>query len=62
MVNVVTVEEFRSKALEAVDMYQKVPEEDRKPCTFVLDSLGLLPPEKEIIDPPNEKLVRDLTK
>lgn len=62
VVNVVTVEEFRSKALKAVDMYQKAPEEDRKPCMFVLDSLGMLSTEKEITDALNEKLVRDMTK
>ena len=48
VVNVVTVEEFRSKALKAVDLYLKKPEEDRKPCMFVLDSLGMLSTEKEI--------------
>ena len=62
VVNVVTVEEFRSKALKAVDMYQKTPEEDRKPCMFVLDSLGMLSTEKEIRDALDEKLVRDMTK
>jgi len=62
VVNVVTVEEFRSKALKAVDMYLKTPEEDRKPCMFVLDSLGMLSTEKEITDALNEKQVRDMTK
>ena len=37
VVNVVTIEEFRVKALKAVDKYMKMPEEDRKPCMFVLD-------------------------
>jgi RecA/RadA recombinase len=62
VVNVVTVEEFRSKALKAVDMYLKTPEEDRKPCMFVLDSLGMLSTEKEIRDALDEKQVRDMTK
>jgi len=62
VVNVVTVEEFRSKALKAVDMYLKTPEEDRKPCIFVLDSLGMLSTEKEIRDALDEKQVRDMTK
>ena len=62
VVNVVTVEEFRSKALKAVDMYLKKPEEDRKPCMFVLDSLGMLSTEKEITDALNDKQVRDMTK
>ena len=62
VVNVVTVEEFRSKALKAVDLYLKKPEDERKPCMFVLDSLGMLSTEKEITDALNEKQVRDMTK
>jgi len=62
VVNVVTVEEFRSKALKAVDIYLKKPEEERKPCMFVLDSLGMLSTEKEINDALNDKQVRDMTK
>ena len=62
VVNVVTVEEFRSKALKAVDIYLKTPEEERKPCMFVLDSLGMLSTEKEITDALNDKQVRDMTK
>ena len=60
--NVVTVEDFRSKALKAVDIYLKKPVEDRKPCMFVLDSLGMLSTEKEITDALNDKQVRDMTK
>ena len=62
VVNVVTIEEFRTKALKAVDMYLKAPVEDRKPCMFVLDSLGMLSTTKEITDALNEKEVRDMTK
>ena len=62
MVNVVTIEEFRSKALKAVDIYLKKPEDERKPCMFVLDSLGMLSTEKEITDALNDKQVRDMTK
>ena len=62
VVNVVTIEEFRSKALKAVDIYLKKPEDERKPCMFVLDSLGMLSTEKEITDTLNEKQVRDMTK
>ena len=62
VMNVVTVEEFRSKALKTVDRYLKEPEEDRKPLMFVLDSLGMLSTEKEITDALNEKQVRDMTK
>ena len=62
VVNVVTIEEFRSKALKAVDIYLKTSIEDRKPCMFVLDSLGMLSTEKEIRDALDDKQVRDMTK
>ena len=62
VVNVVTIEEFRSKALRAVDIYLKTPIEERKPCMFVLDSLGMLSTEKEIRDALDDKQVRDMTK
>ena len=62
VINVVTIEEFRSKALKAVDKYLQMPIEDRKPCMFVLDSLGMLSTEKEITDALNDKQVRDMTK
>jgi RecA/RadA recombinase len=62
IVNVVTIEEFRTKALKAVDIYLKKPEEERKPCIFVLDSLGMLSTEKEIKDALDDKQVRDMTK
>ena len=62
VVNVVTIEEFRSKALRAVDIYLKTDEDKRKPCMFVLDSLGMLSTEKEIRDALDDKQVRDMTK
>jgi RecA/RadA recombinase len=62
VVNVVTIEEFRSKALKAVDLYLKKPVEERKPCMFVLDSLGMLSTNKEIGDALAEKDSRDMTK
>jgi RecA/RadA recombinase len=62
VVNVVTIEEFRSKALKAVDLYLKKSLEERKPFIFVLDSLGMLSTEKEITDALNDKQVRDMTK
>ena len=62
VVNVVTIEEFRTKALKAVDKYLQMPLEERKPCLFVLDSLGMLSTEKEIRDALDDKQVRDMTK
>ena len=60
--NVVTIEQFRTKALKAVDIYLKSKTEERKPCMFVLDSLGMLSTEKEINDALEDKQVRDMTK
>ena len=62
VVNVVTIEEFRTKALKAVDIYLKTDTTERKPCMFVLDSLGMLSTEKEIRDALDDKQVRDMTK
>ena len=62
VVRVVTIEDFRNKALKAVDIYLKAPVEERKHCMFVLDSLGMLSTDKEITDALNEKQVRDMTK
>ena len=62
VINVVTIEEFRTKALKADDKYLQMPIEDRKPCMFVLDSLGMLSTEKEIRDALDDKQVRDMTK
>ena len=62
VVNVVTIEEFRTKALKAVDKYLQMPTDERKPCMFVLDSLGMLSTEKEIRDALDDNQVRDMTK
>ena len=62
VINVVTIEEFRTKALKAIDIYLKTNIEERKPCMFVLDSLGMLSTEKEIRDALDDKQVRDMTK
>ena len=62
VMNVVTIEEFRTKALQVVDRYMKEPEESRQPMMFVLDSLGMLSTGKEITDALADKQVRDMTK
>lgn len=62
ILNVVTIEEFRTKALKAVELYLKKPIDDQKPCMFVLDSLGMLSTNKEINDTLAEKDTRDMTK
>jgi RecA/RadA recombinase len=62
VMNVVTIEDFRSKALQVADRYMKQPESDKQPMMFVLDSLGMLSTQKEITDALDEKNVRDMTK
>ena len=62
VLNVVTIEEFRTKALQCVDKYLKVEKDERQPMMFVLDSLGMLSTEKEITDALADKNVRDMTK
>ena len=62
VINVVTIESFRQKALQCVDKYLKLDESERQPMMFVLDSLGMLSTEKEINDALIDKQVRDMTK
>jgi len=62
VLNIVTIEEFRTKALKAVEIYLKSKKEERRPCIFVLDSLGMLSTNKEIADTLAEKDVKDMTK
>jgi len=62
IIRLVTIEEFRQKALKAVDIYTKTPESERNPCIMVLDSLGNLSTNKEISDTLAEKDTRDMTK
>ena len=62
VMNIVTIEAFRTKALQCVDKYLKLEEEDRQPMLFVLDSLGMLSTEKEIGDALIDKQVKDMTK
>ena len=62
VMNVVTIEVFRQKALQIVDKYMKQSESDRQPMMFVLDSLGMLSTEKEINDALADKQVKDMTK
>jgi RecA/RadA recombinase len=62
VLNVVTIEEFRTKALQCIDKYLKMDKDERQPMMFVLDSLGMLSTEKEITDALADKNVRDMTK
>ena len=62
VMNVVTIEVFRQKALQIVDKYMQQKEKERQPIMFVLDSLGMLSTEKEINDALADKQVKDMTK
>ena len=62
VMNVVTIEEFRTKALQVVDKYIKIDKDERQPMMFVLDSLGMLSTEKEITDALADKNIRDMTR
>ena len=57
-----TIQEFRTKALKAIDLYETTPKEKRPPFMFVLDSLGLLSTTKELEDIADGKETRDMTK
>jgi RecA/RadA recombinase len=57
-----TIQEFRTKALKAIELYEQTPKDKRPPFMFVLDSLGLLSTTKELEDISDGKETRDMTK
>ena len=57
-----TIQEFRHKALKAIELYEQTPKDKRPPFMFVLDSLGLLSTTKEMEDIAEGKETRDMTK
>jgi RecA/RadA recombinase len=57
-----TIQEFRTKALKAIELYETTPKDKRPPFMFVLDSLGLLSTTKELEDIAEGKETRDMTK
>tara|TARA_B100000575_G_scaffold238742_1_gene201146 strand:- start:330 stop:1130 length:801 start_codon:yes stop_codon:yes gene_type:complete len=57
-----TIQEFRTKALKAIELYETTPKDKRPPFMFVLDSLGLLSTTKELEDIADGKETRDMTK
>lgn len=57
-----TIQEFRTKALKAIELYETTPKDKRPPFMFVLDSLGLLSTTKELEDISDGKETRDMTK
>lgn len=61
-VPVVTIQEFRHQALKILDNYKAVPEKDRPPIMFCLDSLGMLSTTKEIADTAEGVETKDMTR
>jgi len=57
-----TLEDFRTQIIRILDNMLKIKEKERKPLLIVLDSLGMLPSEKELTDALDDKQVRDMTK
>ena len=62
MSSVVTVQEFRTKAIKLLDHYLEQDEADRKPLMLCLDSLGMLSTTKEVEDTADGKETRDMTR
>jgi len=62
LVPVFTVQEFRTQALKVINKYLGMPEDERKPMLFVLDSLGNLSTDKEMKDTADGKDTRDMTR
>ena len=62
MLPVSTVEEFRTQAMTILNKIQEVPEGDRHPLLFCLDSLGQLSTSKEVSDVASGSEKRDMTR
>lgn len=57
-----TIQEFTTKMLKAIDAYVAVDEADRPPIMFILDSLGNLSTTKELADKTEGNDTRDMTR
>jgi len=62
IIPVVTVQQFRTQALKALDSYLAQDESDKKPLFLCLDSLGMLSTTKEVEDTAEGKETRDMTR
>lgn len=59
---VVSVQDFRTRAIQLLDEYKLTPKEERNPLMFVLDSLGNLSTTKELEDTAEGKETKDMTR
>jgi len=57
-----TIQDFRTKAIKFIELYEKKPADKRGPLMMVLDSLGMLSTTKEMEDTAAGKETRDMTK
>lgn len=57
-----TIQKFRTHCIKVVDSYTAMKPADRVPMLIVLDSLGMLPTNKELEDSTEGKEVRDMTR
>lgn len=62
IVPVETIQQFRTEALKALDVYQKDPNPNKPKMMFVLDSLGNLSTNKEVEDIASGSDKRDMTR
>ncbi len=62
IIPVVTVQQFRTQSLKALDSYLAQDESDKKPLFLCLDSLGMLSTTKEVEDTAEGKETRDMTR
>ena len=62
IVQVDTLEDFRTKAVKLLDGYLALPEKNRTPIMLCLDSLSNLPTKKEVEDAASGSDKRDMTK
>lgn len=57
-----TIQDFRTKALKFITLYESKPLNKREPLLMVLDSFGMLSTTKEMEDTAEGKETRDMTK
>lgn len=59
---VTTISEVSSKIAATLKIYNETPEEDRRKCLFVIDSIGNLTSDKELTDTIGANRKKDMTK
>lgn len=57
-----TIQEFRTQTIKMLEKYIELPEWEKKPIMFVLDSLGMLSTTKEMEDTAAGKETKDMTR